>query len=220
MALLNVLIRIFFLFFLLLPGTLTRAQAPFEGTLSFSVELSGQDAERLKVNEPNNKLTMHMKEGNYIVLLQGGMYPKTMMFLADSNYEYSIDQANQRAFRFSSYSEKNENFARPVATPTGKTATVLGMVCQEYQMKSDGSEFLFYVNDAYRANVKAFPPKARTKASFLIQGLDGRIPLKTIKKDPTITVTTTVVKITPRTFEASQFLIPEGFEVKNRDYRF
>jgi hypothetical protein len=131
-----------------------------------------------------------------------------------------MDMTNKRAFRYSSYSEKKENFEPPVAKPTGNTAVVFGITCQEYYMKSEGIEFWYYVHDDYRAHTAAFPEDARTKASFLTQGLEGRIPLKIVKKEPGLTVETTVVKLDRKPLDPAQFLIPKGFEVGNRDKRY
>ncbi len=192
----------------------------FQGSLYFQVTITGTQAEAIMLNEPNTKMLMHLSEGNYIVQLYGGRYPKTFIFLADSNYEYSMDMTNKRAFRFSSFSEKKENFDPPVAKPTGKTAVVNGITCEEYYLKNEGIEFLYYVNDDYRAHTAAFPEEPRTKASFLTIGLDGRIPLKTIKKEPGLIVETTLVKVDQKTLDPGQFGIPKGFEVGNRDRRY
>lgn len=192
----------------------------FEGTLQFSVELEGAEAEALKVNEPNTQLTMHLKGGDYIVQLMGGRYPKTFVFLSDSNYEYTFNPSEAKAYRYSIYADLNKEKTEARAIATGKTAEVAGVFCQEYQMKTTDAVFLYYVNDAYRVNVSLFPAKPNTKASFLVPGLEGRIPLKTIIRRTGLVSTNTVIKITQRPLKKEQFMIPTGFEVKNRDYRF
>lgn len=194
----------------------------FEGSLQFEVEFKGAQAEMLKENEPNNQLLMHLKDGDYIVQLSGGKYPKTFIFIADSNFEYSMDMVNKRAFRFSPHSDLNteDKVEDPVAKPTGNTMEVNGVMCDEYKMKKDEILFTFYVNDAYRMNTDLYPADTRAKASFLAKGLDGRIPLKTIKQQKGLFVVTTIKKINPREFDTEQFRIPMGFEVKNRDYRY
>lgn len=211
----------------------TTAAHYFEGSLEFNVELSGSQKEFLMENQPNNQLAMHIKDNNYIVNLAGGMYPKTFMYVADSNYEYSIDNLNQRAFRISSYSAKKPIAKRQPAVFTGKTevvkgikvvegkqATVKDFECQIYEVRTDSTQVLFYVTDEYRVNYPLFKNEKRAQASFLVPGLEGRIPLKTINKQKGITSVTTAIKITARTFNKSQFLIPEGYEVKQRDVRF
>jgi hypothetical protein len=194
----------------------------FEGTASFSVQMKGPQAEMLKANKPNNKLQMHIKDGSYIVNLMGGEYPKTFIFVADSNFEYSMDMTNRRAYRFSMHSDLNKEVSeqKVFAKPTGKEMEVNGILCQEYRLKRDDIYFTYYVNDKYRVNTGFYPENSRAKASFLAEGLEGRIPLKTIKQQKGLTVITELKKITRREFSPEQFLIPGDFIVKNRDYRY
>lgn len=200
-------------------------QSYFEGSISYEVDMRGPASNQIKENEPNDKLLMHIKDADYIVQLSGGRYPKTFIFVADSNREYSMDMVNKRAFRFSSHSDlnadsKGEEEPIPTAEPTGKELEVAGVTCQEYKMNKAGAQFLFYVNDRYRINTALFPSRPNAKASFLAQGLQGRIPLKTIKRQKGLMVITTANKVSPREFDKEQFRIPPNFEVKNRDYRY
>lgn len=203
-----------------------RAQDYFEGTFVFSVDISGPVAEMLQLNEPNDKMVMHVRESDYIVLLQGGRYPKTFLFIADSNYEYSIDQANERAYRFSMHVDESrethqlEQQYDLQASPTGDSAVVKGVTCQIYRLRKPEAVFYYYVSDAYRVNTDLYPENPRSKASFLAPGLEGRIPLKTVRKEQDFTVTTTVTNINPRQFNPGQFIVPPGYEVKMRDYRY
>ncbi|GAB4411684.1 MAG: hypothetical protein OHK0039_17050 [Bacteroidia bacterium] len=203
------------------PLRLAAQQTYFEGSVFYEVEISGAQAEALKLNEPNNRMLMHVKDADYIIQLSGGRYPKTFMFVADSNYEYSIDLTNRRAFRYSSHADLNRVEEAPVkAVATGKEEVILGQTCQEYRVRKEGAEFLYYVSDAYRVNTALYPPKTQAKAGFLAPGLDGRIPLRTIRKESGLIVTTTARKVTPNAFDVEQFRIPADFEVKNRDYRY
>ncbi|MEZ4775724.1 MAG: hypothetical protein R3D00_21270 [Bacteroidia bacterium] len=194
----------------------------FEGSIQFDVQMKGPMAEEIKKNEPNTQLLMHLKDGNYIVQLSGGQYPKTFIFISDSNYEYSMDMVNQRAFRFSSFSDLNkpEPQETAVAKATGNQQEVNGILCDEYKLRKDNALFTYYVNESYVINACLYPAHTRAKASFLAAGLNGKIPLKTIKQESGITVVTTATKISPKEFDAEQFRIPSSFEVKNRDYRY
>ncbi|MDX2250072.1 MAG: hypothetical protein SF052_25030 [Bacteroidia bacterium] len=198
------------------------AKPYFEGSIQFEVQMKGPQAEVIKENEPNTQLLMHMKGGNYIVQLSGGKYPKTFIFISDSNYEYSMDMVNKRAFRFSSFTDLNkaEPEEAPLAKSTGTQLEINGVLCDEYKLRKGDALFTYYVNDSYRINTQLYPANTRAKASFLAAGLDGRIPLKTIKQESGITVITTANKITRKEFDVEQFRIPMGFEVKNRDYRY
>ncbi|MDX2283329.1 MAG: hypothetical protein NW241_04170 [Bacteroidia bacterium] len=218
----NPLLRTPLLLAALLAARLAPAQAFFEGTLLFEVRMEGPQAALIQENEPNTGMTMHLRGGDYIVNLTGGRYPKTFLFIADSNYEYSVDAQNRAAYRYSAYGDITRE-AEPIpvkAQPTGKTDSVAGVLCKEYLVKTGDATFLYYVSDQYRADLSRFPDSPRTKAGFLAPGLEGRIPLKTIKRQPGLTVTTTVKKITPATFKPEQFRVPSSFTVKKRDYRY
>ncbi|MEM6806618.1 MAG: hypothetical protein AAF696_34780 [Bacteroidota bacterium] len=215
-----------FIFSLILFSIQSHAQDFFEGTLTFEVQLKGPMAELLSKNEPNNKMTMHVRDADYIILLSGGRYPKTFFFVADSNVEYSVDMSKREAYKFSMHgdkaraSHKSEKRTPVVAKATGNQVEVQGVLCDEYKMRKDNSLFTFYVSDDYRVNLDLYPEIPRTKASFLIKGLDGRIPLKTVKRQKDIQVITTAVKISAKDFDPKQFQLPPGFKVKGRDYRW
>ena len=118
------------------------SHAFFEGSLNFQIELKGPDAELLRRNEPNDKMQMHFKEGDFIVNLQGGRYPKSFLYIADSNRQYTIDFDNQLAYRFSGYSDMNRRKERRSrAMPTGKTAMVNGIRCKIYRMRTGNTFF-------------------------------------------------------------------------------
>ncbi|MEO0895618.1 MAG: hypothetical protein AAFY71_04440 [Bacteroidota bacterium] len=195
----------------------------FEGALNFSVEFAGPQAEELKMNEPNNKIRMFIKNNNYIVQLSGGRYPKTFIFVADSNYEYSINYSEKKAYRFSMYSDRTKDKkeeAIPTAKPTGKQKEIKGVLCDEYKMVTKNTVFYYYVNDKYRVDIANYPMKPRSKASWLAKGLDGRIPLETIKKQKNLSVKTSLISLKSRSFDPEQFMIPPTFKVKGRDYRY
>ncbi|MEL6132707.1 MAG: hypothetical protein AAFR59_05005 [Bacteroidota bacterium] len=222
----NITIKLIIFFGGLLLGMTVFAQTRdsfFEGTVRYKIEFKGANAEMIKRNKPNDKMTIHIKDADYIVQLGGGMYPKTFLFIADSNYQFSIDMSNRAAYRYSAHSDmaKTEKDEGDVsAKPTGGTLTLNGIECQEYRMVKDGTEFLYYVHDDYRVDVGAYPANTRSKASWLAPGLEGRIPLRTIKKQKGLSVLTDLVSIGEASFELDQFRIPPGFKVKGRDYRF
>ena len=197
--------------------------AYFEGTLQFSVEFAGKQADLLKQNEPNDEVIMYIKEADYIVQLRGGRYPKTFIFIADSNHEYSVNFKEKVAFKYSKYTDRTlleKNKEKPMAKPTGKKKEVKGVLCDEYRMTTPNTIFYYYVNDAYRVDLKKYPQRPRTKASWLANGLDGRIPLETLKKQKELTVKTSLKNLKGKKFSSKQFLIPDGFKIKGRDYRY
>lgn len=194
----------------------------FEGTINYEVKFSGAMAENLRVNEANNELLIHMKDGDYIINLKGGRYPKTFMYVNKKDMEYSIDVSEKKAFVYSSHTDLNRETHKekpPIAQYSGKSAEVNGVMCDIYRMKKGDDFFTFFVTDQYRVNIDFFEGKKRAKPLFLVEGLEGKIPLKIIRKTPNLTVITQVKKFTPRSFSTEQFEVPVDFEVSKRDYR-
>lgn len=192
----------------------------FEGLFEYKVEIAGVEKILLEENQPNTQMAMRVKDNNYVVNLIGGMYPKTFMFIADSNFEYSIDVANKRAYRTSAYSTYSPMSKRPPVKPTGKKEVIMGIECEMYEHHTDSTLSQFWVSDKYKVDLSLFAKKKRAQANFLVPGLGGRIPLKMVKREKTITSTTTVTKIKPMSLRSEQFTIPIDFEVKQRDLRW
>ncbi len=196
----------------------------FTGVAKYKIQFKGNDeiASFIEANEPNDQLTLMVGEGDYIVKLDGGEYPKTFMFIADSNREYSIDMAGQRAFRHSAHSDliRDTNQVEPVAKPTGRSKPVGEYTCQEYRLQTDDAVFFYYVTDEFRVNLDAFPEEPRSKAMFLAKGLEGRLPLRTVKRTKQLAVETSLESIQPRVFQEGAFSIPDHFTVKGRDVRY
>lgn len=194
----------------------------FEGTITYEVKFSGDAAENLQVNEANDELVIHMKDGDYIINLKGGRYPKTFMYVNKKDIEYSVDVSEKKAYIYSPHTDLNRETHKeepPIAQYTGKSAEVNGIMCDIYRMKKEDDFFTFFVSDQYVADLRFFEGKKRAKPLFLVKGLDGKIPLKIIRKTPNLTVITTVKQFTPRSFSAEQFELPVDFEVSKRDYR-
>ncbi|MEM7180843.1 MAG: AAA family ATPase, partial [Spirochaetota bacterium] len=155
----------------------------------------------LMQNEPNTKLTIHIRGGDYISLLKGGRYPKTFMFVADSNREYSINLARKMAFRYSPYSDRSKKEkTRPLAKKTGKTGLVNGIECEIYSVRTEDTQFMYYVHDDYKIDPGSFPKKIRARPFFLVPGLEGKIPLKVVKRQKQLTVTQEVKNIKAQAF--------------------
>lgn len=190
----------------------------FEGSLDYRITMTGKESKELLVNEPAQKMKMQIKAPNYIVHLYEARYPKSFLFIADTNQTYSLDFTNKRAFRKTRYVDTTT--VPPIARPTGKTETIKGIVCEEYVTKKPKLHTYYYVSGEYRVDTTVFDTLTEAKANFLTRGLGGRIPLKTVMKQPGLTITTTVVTMKREKLPTGGFMIPEGWVVKGRDNRF
>lgn len=218
----TVLMNHFLILFVLCTSALYSQEHPyFEGTVSYKIEMKGEMAEELQLNEPPNQMIMHIKDGSYIVNLKGGRYAKTFIFVSDSNRQYSVDFNNRMAYRYYPHNDiAQKEQEKPMASYTGKEVELNGKMCKVYQAKQGDIRFTYYVRENLKVDVTNYPSDTRARANFLVKGLEGKIPIKTIKQQKGLMVVTTATQIVDRPFKESQFMIPPGFKVKNRDYRW
>lgn len=190
---------------------------PFEGSVRYTIRLSGKEAAELGELKPANRMDMHIRKDDFIIHLYGGQKPKTFLYIGDSNHTYIIDAANLRAFRKDYFVDTTTTV--PVAVATGTTEMVKNYECKVYKVDRPERITYYYVNDDFRVNTDYFKDQDEAKANFLTEGLDGRIPLKTIIKEPGLTTEIELVSIEKKTLDKENFLIPASFKLKGRDPR-
>ncbi len=188
----------------------------FEGSITYVVEYEGAMADFWRNNEVPTSMTIHIKDGSYIIHLYNSRFPTTMLYVNDSDQTYILDLAQRRAFTKSKIKIEDKP---PKAVPTGDTLTVAGYFCKGYKVTKKDETILYFVSDAIRVNLEYFKGKRNAKAFFLTEGLDGRIPLKMIRKFNRSTVITTAVKINRRKYKAVQFTLPPDITILGYDFR-
>lgn len=201
----------------LLFGLLLQAQdTSFEGTVVYNIRVSGRAAQEYLVNEPPKQMTMHVKDNNFIVKLSGGRIARTFLYIADSNHTYIVDFPNSRYFRRTYFNDTST--VKPVAVPTGETKKVQSRLCDEYVVKrKDRKEnTYYYVHDDFRVNTALFDTLDKAKADFLVEGLEGRIPLMKVIKTPNMETSVELAVIKREEFPSEAFRIPEGFSNKKK----
>lgn len=193
------------------------AATDFEGSVYYSITVTGKYATDFLANNPPKNMDMHIHKGNFLINLTGGQTPKTMLFVNDSSETYILDVPNQRVFKNEYYFDTTK--VKP-AVLTADSGMVLGVKCKVYKLIKPGQTIYYYVSDAYKVDLKPYAGKKDAKANYLTPGLEGRIPLKTVIKESGLVTTMVCTKITPRALEDSQFKFPTGWEIKKRDHRF
>lgn len=193
------------------------AQAPvpsFEGKIHYVIRVTGKTAADFMLMEPPTQMDLYLKDDNFIIFESGGQKNKMFLFIGDSNHTYVVDAPNERYFMKDYFVDTTDT--NPVAVPTGKSLTVYGTPCKEYKVKYPDRVTFFYVSDNYRVNPDLYANKNEAKASFLVPGLEGRIPLKTKNVTPELTFEVECSKIELKKFELSYFRIPSHFKRKTR----
>jgi len=207
------------LLILLLFPVLIYAQRNFEGTIKYQIEYSGSEAEMLYANKPCVRMDMHFKDNNFIIHSYEGQFPKTRLYIADSSEMYILDLPNSVAYKRDRMEDTSRIINPPTATFTGDSAKIAGYMCYVYRVKKKNEITFYYVTDSIRIDPALFIGKKDAQIHFLTKGLDGRIPLKMVRKTPEITITTLAINIHPKKFTIEQFRLPEGIKIKHRDNR-
>jgi hypothetical protein len=207
----------FYLTFCFLLSLSCFGQTSFEGTIKYRIDLTGVDAPNYIMMKPPQKMDLHIKGNNFVINLYEGQFPDTKLFIGDSDRVYTIDMKNKIIF-------KNDKFYStdtipPVATFTGDSARVNNEMCEIYKVKKNGEYITYYVSNKYKVNTELYADTKNADIHFLTKGLDGRIPLKIIRKTENLTITSTYFALEPKTLDQVNFMLPEGFTYKKRDNR-
>lgn len=210
-----------------LPGAYEEADF-FEGTLTYSFSVKGPLGEQLQKTNPISRMTMHLKEGNFIIHLYGEQnqgasefrpdaFESTRLFIADSNEMYTIDTRNKRAFKGEKYTPDESE--PPSAEFSGDSMRIQGYWCYSYVVKKPDETITYFCSPKIRANT-AFFAQTDARANFLTKGLRGMIPLMTIRQSRERIIKIKCVQVARRELGMSNFRIPPGFEVSPMyDYR-
>lgn len=210
----------------------------FEGSIYYKFRVSGNMASDLKTYNAIEFMDLHVKDNNYIINLYGTppsppppfdpmnpklelpkqVIPTTHLFLADSNHTYIIDAANKRYFVENPLTLQRKK-EPPEAFRTGDSMLVANVLCYAYKVVKPGEEITYYISPKVRVNTARFKDLDGAKANFLTKGLNGCIPLRTVRKTADYTVTIDCTQLTPRKLNKLDFQLPDSFERYQVDYR-
>ena len=189
----------------------------FEGSITYSIALSGDDATVIMENNPPKKMDMHIKNDNFIIQLYESRVPRTFLFIGDSSHTFGID-AGSKIYYLRDYYRDTSGFI-PKAVLVKDSAEFKGIRCQIYKAKFPDMVVEYYVSAEYRIDTSWYTGKEEAKADFLTPGLGGMIPLKKVIREKTLTTTLEYTKIEARHLPIENFRIPEGYQRKKRDHR-
>jgi hypothetical protein len=221
------------------PGGAYEQSAYFEGQIQYKIQTSGRIGEALSYYNPLDNMIMNFRGGDFIVRLTGNLntlpqehdeygmpigefrfeaFNTVRLYIGDSDRVYIVDMANERAFT-QERRWKAKSSTPPTAVPIQDSAIIAGVKCFAYRVVKPDEEIIYYINPKYRINTALYKGKKRAKAAFLTIGLDGCIPLKTIRKQKDIITATIATKITPSKYPVGLFRLPPGIKLVGADYR-
>lgn len=214
--------KIFFVVFLLFLLPSLHAQETFgipkyfEGTITYTIRYWGVDEEFFRANGVPTKMTIHIKDGNYIIHLYDAQFPTTRLYIADSDKTYLLDLKNNRAFTKEKVKHPS---SPPMAYPINDSTMVLGEMCYAYRVEKEHERITYYVSNRYVINPAFFAGKKHAYAFFNTRGLNGKIPLKIIREWKGNVIEITAVSIKEQKFEPIQFTLPPGIKLYGYDWR-
>ena len=195
----------------------------FEGSVTYAITYDGADRDEVELNEPPKQLVMFIRVPDFILHTRGGRFSKSLLYINDSNRVYSIDAANNRAFRSEPYRVRRRP---PTATPTGDSARILGRMCYAFRYSTPETKrepartTTLWISPSLRVDASLFRENSRAQAYFLVRGLEGCIPLRIQVQEPRLTTTTEATAVSPRSLPAVEFTLPKGMSIfKGTDYR-
>lgn len=195
----------------------------FEGTITYRITYDGADRENVEVNDPPTQLTMFIRVPDFILHTRGGRFSKSLLYINDSNRVYSIDAANNRAFRGERFRVRRRP---PTAVATGDSAKILGRMCYAYRYTTPQTKrevartTTLWITPTLRVDVSQFRADSRAQAYFLVQGIGGCIPMRIQVDEPELTTITEATAVRAQQFRPIEFTLPKGIEIfKGTDYR-
>lgn len=197
-----------------------KLEKPFEGRISYEISYTGPIAELMETAEPPKKMDMLFKDGDFIIHTYGGGFPKTLLYINDSNRTYVLDMKKNEAYRGEKYKRR---FKQPLkATPTGDSLKILKHWCYGYKVqrpgnpkrKIDPATITLYITGKYRVNLDFFKDRTRSQAYFLLDGLQGCIPLKIVIQEPKLTTENTAVLVQGGKYQTENFRLPQGIKLR------
>jgi len=220
------------------PESILSETSYFEGNIRYKIRVSGPMAQELKMYNDLEFMELYIKDNNYLIHLYGTppdppppfdpnnpkfdmpkqVFPTSHLFLADSNQTYILDAKNARYFLTNAHL-KSRDLNPPEAFPTGDSMLVANVLCYAYKVIKKDEEITYYINPRIRVNLSRFKGLDNASANFLTRGLNGCIPLRTVRKNKDYEVKIDATHVLPQKINRSDFQLPLSFERQEYDYR-
>ncbi len=205
-------------------STVAFAQAPFNGTVTFAVDLKGDMVEMLKGMMPN-KQVYYYSEGNFRMETSGGVAggQGDVLYVAKDDKTYILNSSRKKAQEMTSSEGDKTTDGDVVVTETGEKADILGYSCDKYKVviKTKEGEMVQYIW-ATKA-LQPVKPKGAESVTALsgitdkIKGMPLKIQLEINQMGMSFTMITTATKIDNTKPSADLFVVPADYTVEAFD---
>jgi hypothetical protein len=195
----------------------------FEGSISYSVDLTGEMSAMLKTFLPES-MTFRFRKMDMAMTIEGGIMAKmgNMIFLGEKSEAYLIDRENKKAMRVMPKSKEFKP-SPPVVVKESETQNIAGFPCSKYKIATrdkEGNAKISYVWATEKLNLlksNNSEGAADQFKSFMIKGVKG-IPLKMVNTQANLgTVTLTATRVQPEKLADSYFCVPVGYSIEEFD---
>lgn len=207
------------LVFLLSSSFLEPIALSFEGTVKYSVKISGKEANKASGMMPSG-YTILIKGNNSLIKTEGGMSMMMgdLLFSGNQQKSYLINHSQKTAFSLEGSSAKTEEEA-PSVEKTEEKKVILGYNCTKYLLKEkEGAATQTFI---VWATKDLALPKSKTGSgvgfgSFSFEGIEG-LPLYVITQMGDLTMEITAINIEKKALPDGQFQLPANYAVKSFD---
>lgn len=163
-------------------------------------------------------IAVKLKNGNSLVIMEGGMMSGEMLHLADKNQTVRLDRQNKTYMVVPSgkgMPGQTEEI-KPTVTKTSETATILNYTCTKYIVTIQERGQTMTTNVWATTDIKDIDGKALAKQrmnrgqSFFFEGVDG-VTLKAESQTAHEKITWEVTDIKKESLNAADFTIPSDY---------
>lgn len=185
----------------------------FEGTIEFSVKITGSQAANFAGFMPD-KMVYKFRNSDTRMTISGGLMPQDMLIKGNENVVWILQSAQKKAMRLAIENSKSSKEKSPKIAATEEFKDILGYKCRKYQLEmppekgqKKGNVAVFWV----ARDLKVKNPNVQGNKLFA-EGIDGfplqvdmEIGLENIRMQMLAT------SVDPNLPPETEFEIPAGY---------
>lgn len=211
--------KLLLLAILALMAIVSNAQKPFEGKITYTVEMSGDGSEMMSAFMFSS-YEYYFSERNIRLTMGGGMAFMFGTFVVNdaTKKSYMIMDEDETAYEMTTI-ENEEESAEDINPPKIEklegSEKILGYTCSKYKMTvvEDSTTMTMY----YWVTTELNPcskKKIGTTNSLYVDGIDG-FPLKIVTEFDGIVMTQEATEIVKQKVDPALFEVPAGYRIKD-----